>query len=38
MDGFRLEANAVEVADFVVLLTTCRRPGEVLAAKLVSPG
>jgi hypothetical protein len=37
-DGFRLEARVVAVADLVVELTTCRSPGEVLPAKLASPG
>lgn len=38
MEGLRLEASVVEVVDLVVELTTCRSPGEVLAAKMESPG
>ena len=37
MDGFRLEVREVEVADLVVEFTTCRSPGELLAAKPESP-
>jgi hypothetical protein len=38
MLGFRLERRVVAVADLVVEFTTWRSAGEVLAAKLASPG
>jgi len=37
MEGFRLETSVVAVANWLLVSTDCRSPGDVLAAKLASP-